>query len=452
MRKSEACECDSRDSCRKSMYQEISIYCVQTLDSVKMVGIKALPRVCRALFFFIVFLLCCASILIEQHFLFEILNLEGGQRQKWINHTKIQFVTLLVFITSMILPSNMNLTYEVDSIPDGDIYDADSKGNFSNIMNPNSVIISNHQIYVDWLYIWFLSCVGNLGDSVLIMLKDLSRIPGFGYGMKLFNFMFLSRKWNKDKVVLTNQLLLADANARGLGPANGESYTSVVKDSTGQNVIVWPQGHRAGQGWPYQVLLFPEGTVISSSTKERSNKYCDVRGIPRFKNVLLPRMKGLYLTLQQLRRTAEVVYDITCAYSEVDAGVFAEDIFTLKGLYLLGVGPKTINYYIRAWKLSDIPLGPDVLDIDEIDDEYYKKFENWLLDRWYEKDDIMSKFYKYKTFENPEMPLSQETVKGKFKIRHFTREVLTTFIPLVLFTLFCWGGVVFVKSAIKTFY
>lgn len=416
-----------------------------------MVGIKALPRICRALFFDTVFFLCCASILIEQY-MFEILNLKGGIRQKWINRTKVQFVTLLTFITSMILPSNMNLTYEVDSIPEGDIYNADSEGDFSNNMNPNSVIISNHQIYVDWLYIWFLSYVGKLGGSVLIMLKDLSRIPGFGHGMKLFNFMFLSRKWKKDKVVLTNQLLLADANARGLGPANGESYASVVKESAGQNIIGWPQGRRPGQGWPYQILLFPEGTVLSSSTKKKSDKYCDARNIPKFKNVLLPRMKGLYLTLQQLRHTAEVVYDFTCAYSEVDAGVFAEDIFTLKRLYLLGIGPKTINYYVRAWKLSDIPLGPDVLDIDEIDDVYYKEFENWLLDRWYEKDDMMSKFYKYKTFENPEMPHSQETINGKFRIKHVTREVSTSLISIILFLLLFWGSVVLVKSVIKALY
>lgn len=58
------------------------------------------------------------------------------------------------------------------------------------MFQPNSVLISNHQIYTDWLYLWFLTYTSKFGNSVFIILKDLSKIPVLGYGMKNYNFYF----------------------------------------------------------------------------------------------------------------------------------------------------------------------------------------------------------------------------------------------------------------------
>lgn len=142
-------------------------------------------------------------------------------KQATINETKTHFVILLSGLTSIINPCKFAITIDTESVPNSQQFHVDSYNHIHTLLQPNSAIISNHQIYTDWLFLWFLTYTSNLSNAVYIILKDLSKIPVLGYGMKNYNFLFLSRKWEHDKVVLTNQLLEIDANARGHGPANG---------------------------------------------------------------------------------------------------------------------------------------------------------------------------------------------------------------------------------------
>jgi 1-acyl-sn-glycerol-3-phosphate acyltransferase len=64
----------------------------------------------------------------------------------------------------------------------------------------NDIVISNHQIYTDWLYIWGLfSWMGKSGNIKITLKKSLQLIPVVGLGMKLCGFIFISRKWNVDQ-------------------------------------------------------------------------------------------------------------------------------------------------------------------------------------------------------------------------------------------------------------
>ncbi|RCK57767.1 putative acyltransferase CST26 [Candida viswanathii] len=329
-----------------------------------------------------------------------------------INITKNHFVVLLSFITQVVNPSEIEITIDTTTVPDAQQFKVDSSGNLHTMFLPNSVLISNHQIYTDWLYLWFLTYTSKLSDSVFIILKDLSKIPVLGYGMKNYNFMFLSRKWEKDKIVLTNQLLEIDANARGMGPANGVKLVS----TTDKTFTKWPQGKNSDKIWPYELILFPEGTVPSDRTTKKSAEYTSSKGLPLLKHVLLPRVRGLFLALKKLQGTVEVVYDITTGYGGLTAGQYGEIEYSLKRFYLRGYGPPKINYFIRGWRLKDIPLGKDVEDVDDIPEEDLKKFEDWLLGVWYDKDKLMQNFY---TFGNwGETKYETKSIVGDFKLRN----------------------------------
>lgn len=408
----------------------------------------------------ITFITGCLSIVYTQFIGLKIFRDDAGKEQTLINVTKNYFVILISFITALINPCKLSITYDVKSMPPGDKFSVSSNGSLSSILVPNSILISNHQIYTDWLFLWFISYTAKLGDSVYIILKDLSKIPILGYGMRNYNFLFLSRKWARDKIVLTNQLLSIGANARGVGPANGVTHVSSTHTSNSNefgNVIKWPQGSNERQIWPYQIILFPEGTVIARNTRERSDKYCRKKNLPIMKHVLIPRIRGLYLVLKKLRDSVEVVYDITTGYSDLKADEYGEDKFSLKRFYVLGKGPKMINYHIRAFYVKDIPLGEDCEDIDDVNEEDLKKFEDWLFKIWYEKDKLMDNFFNYGHFHDPldleEADLAKKnTVVADFKLKS-ALEIISPFIPAlasllllrilwVLVKLIIWGGFV----------
>lgn len=348
-----------------------------------------------------------------------------------VNLTKKQFVTLLTFLTSIINPSKVTITYNESELPKSNSFKVDLKGNLSSILSPNAVWIGNHQIYTDWLFIWFIIYTGRFADSVYIVLKaNLAKIPILGPGMQIYKFLFLSRKWETDKVKLTNQLLEIDADARGLGPGSGVKHISSTNPSL-PGVAVWPNdSHPDKKIWTYQMIIYPEGTVKSPHTRERSDKFVTSLNKPLLKHVLLPRARGIFLILRLLRDTVEVVYDVTCGYGGLKPEDYGEDVFTLKAFYLLGYGPSSMNFYIRAWNIKDIPLGDDnSVDIDSLDPAVLKKFEDWLYNVWYEKDKLMERYYKTGTFADPDS--TTNTVIADFKLKS-SFQVLSPF--LVLFT------------------
>ncbi|RLV96647.1 putative acyltransferase CST26 [Spathaspora sp. JA1] len=356
-----------------------------------------------------IFLIGCLFIVFTQVVGIYLFQSDAGSRQGVMNLTKTHFVILITFMTSLINPAKIAVTLD-ESVPNSQQFSVDAHGHLHTSFQPNSIFISNHQIYTDWLFLWFLNYTSRMSDYIYIILKDLSNIPVLGYGMKNYNFLFLSRKWEKDKIVLTNQLLEIDANARGVGPANGVKLVDTTNNS---GIKHWPQTNQPDKIWPYELILFPEGTVPSNRTTKKSREYIESQGLEPLKHVLLPRVRGLYLALKELRNSLEVVYDVTIAYSNLKETEFGEDVFSLKRYYLKGYGPERINYFVRCFKIKDIPLD-DEEDVDDISPENLKRFEKWLLDVWYEKDELMANFYKLGHWNKPE----DKIVVGDFKLRN----------------------------------
>ncbi|OBA21245.1 acyltransferase-domain-containing protein [Metschnikowia bicuspidata var. bicuspidata NRRL YB-4993] len=354
--------------------------------------------------------------------------------------TKFYFLQLIVFVTSFASPCKIKISFRATELPELNTFRVDASGNLISSLSRNAIFISNHQIYTDWIFLWFLAYTSNLANSIYIVIKEsLSRVPLLGPGMLNFRFLFLLRKWENDKVNLTNRLLAIDADARGMGPAAGVSLVS-SSHSASPSIVQWPKGMSGNSEdiSNYQLVIFPEGTVLSPHTRERSNRYADKMDRPRFNHLLLPRARGLFLMLRLLRNTLAVVYDVSCGYSGLNPDEYGEEKFTLKKLYLQGLGPSAVNYFIRGFPIKDIPLGDDDnLDVDDVDPKTLEQFEDWLYNVWCEKDKLMKSFYETGSFVVDDDETMQ-TVVAKFKLKQ-RFEILTLFaIPGTLLLLAYW--------------
>ena len=210
------------------------------------------------------------------------------------------------------------------------------------------VLIANHQIYTDWLYLWWIGYAAGMHGRIYVVLKEsLKRIPVIGWGMQFAQFIFLKRKWQDDKPGLA-------AHMQKLNKSND----------------------------PMWLMMFPEGTNLASSTRETSRKWAQKNGIKDGKHTLLPRSTGLQFMLQSLRDSVEYLYDCTIAYEGVPHGEFAQDIFTVGASYFGGRPPKSVNMYWRRFRIKSIPL----------DDS--KQFELWLRSRWIEKDKFIDVYLR----------------------------------------------------------
>ncbi|CCJ28918.1 unnamed protein product [Pneumocystis jirovecii] len=216
------------------------------------------------------------------------------------------------------------------------------------------ILIVNHQISTDWLYIWWIAYIKKIHDGIYIILKDsLRKIPVIGWGMKTFGFIFLSRSWSKDYHKLKNHL-----------------------------------EHLSLQNESMLLLLYPEGTNFSSNTKPQSLIYAKKKNLPMLDYVLLPRIKGLYLCLMHLNKSTKYLYNCTIGYQGVMYNEYAQDIFTFKSIIMNLKFPENVHIHFQKIDINKIPL----------DNE--EKFKNWLYELWIEKDKLMHQFFNQGYFSD----------------------------------------------------
>ncbi|GMM35373.1 putative acyltransferase [Saccharomycopsis crataegensis] len=362
-------------------------------------------QIIRVVFMVITFLLSAISIVITQLVFKWAFHYQFNIKQGVFALTKKHFVVLITAIMNAVCPSRIRVTGELSSMPKGTF--TIINGELHSALIPRSTVIANHQIYTDWAFLWWVAYSANLGDSVYIILKDsLKKIPILGYGMENFKFIFLSRKWEKDQQTLRTSL-------KRLSFLNTVGTTNDYKNDIDVQQI---DGNAGGDKlkWPFCLILFPEGTNMSPSRREVSDKYCAKLGIPKLQNVLLPRATGLRESLKLLKKSCDVVYDVTIGYSGVKKDEYGESNYTLGNVFIRGKAPKITDMYFRAIRLDEVPLGSD--DLSEVDEaRSLKDFEKWLFDLWYSKDVLMNTYYKYGTF-TPDLVVTGESDSKQYNI------------------------------------
>jgi lysocardiolipin and lysophospholipid acyltransferase len=130
------------------------------------------------------------------------------------------------------------------------------------------------------------------GHIFIILKESLKYLPVLGQGMMFFGFIFMSRKFDKDKPRIAHRL--ATLKSKHNGPLSG------------------PKGLD-----PMWLLVFPEGTNVSENTRANSAKWAAKKGMPDFIHQVMPRSTGMFFVLNELKGTMDYVYDVTVGYEGV---------------------------------------------------------------------------------------------------------------------------------------
>lgn len=155
------------------------------------------------------------------------------------------------------------------------------------------VLIANHQLYTDWVYLWWIAYTSRMHGHVYIILKEsLKYIPIIGPGIMFYGFIFMARNWARDKPRLKHRL--QKLKTRHSGPMSGSQSLD-----------------------PMWLMIFPEGTNLSGNTRKGSQRWAEKQGIPDLQHQLLPRSTGLQYCLQELQGTVDWIYDCTVAYEGI---------------------------------------------------------------------------------------------------------------------------------------
>jgi hypothetical protein len=264
-------------------------------------------------------------------------------------YTKESFAILVTCLTQWWAPTVVRVSGDSSMVGQmTKLQDGSLQCNFSDRM----VMMANHQLYTDWLYLWWIAYTNKMHGFIYIILKEsLRNIPIIGWSAQFYNFIFLARNWEEDQRTFKKHL----------------GRLNKPKD-------------------PMWLIIFPEGTNLSATTREKSQKWAQKNGLQDMKHQLLPRSTGLRFCLNELKDTTNWLYDCTIAYEGVPAGQFGQDIFTLRSTFFEGRPPKSVNMHWRRFHLDDIPY------------QNTKAFEVWLRNRWREKDYMLEYFKRNNRF------------------------------------------------------
>ncbi|GAB4852094.1 1-acyl-sn-glycerol-3-phosphate acyltransferase 4 [Ancistrocladus abbreviatus] len=217
------------------------------------------------------------------------------------------------------------------------------------------LLIANHRTEVDWMYLWDLAQrKGCLGYIKYILKSSLMKLPLFGWGFHIFEFIPVERKWEMDEPVMHKML---------------STFTN-------------PED-------PLWLALFPEGTDFTEQKCKRSQKFAAENGLPVLKHVLLPKTKGFYACLEALRGTLDAVYDVTIAYKN-KCPVLLDNVF--------GVNPSEVHIHVQRIPAKEIPVSED-------------EASAWLMDRFRLKDQLLTYFGTQGHFPNQGTEGELSTIK-----------------------------------------
>ncbi|KAJ6716721.1 1-ACYL-SN-GLYCEROL-3-PHOSPHATE ACYLTRANSFERASE 5-RELATED [Salix koriyanagi] len=191
------------------------------------------------------------------------------------------------------------------------------------------LLIANHRTEVDWMYLWDLALrKGCLGCIKYVLKSSLMKLPVFGWGFHILEFISVERKWEKEQI------------------------------SPSRSV----QGVKA---------------------------YAAEHGLPILNNVLLPKTKGFYACMEDLRGSLDAVYDVTIGYKPRCPSLL-DNVF--------GVNPSEVHVHVRRIALDEIPTSEEEVSA-------------WLTNIFQLKDQLLSDFYLQGHFPNQGTEGDLSTVK-----------------------------------------
>lgn len=200
-----------------------------------------------------------------------------------------------------------------------------------NRTNKVDIIIGNHNQTFDFVNI--LTLIRNFDDknfSYIYYKNTTVYIPGMGFVLVSGNDISIDRNFDSDENTIFNS----------------------IKNMKSGNIII-----------------MPEGTRITKEKQIKAINYAKKHNLPIFKNLLYPKMKGLWLIINILKKNNALgnIIDISTFIENL-----SNDNITTDKLFNENMG-KTYSL-IRTYKIPNTNL----LD--------YDIFKEWFLEIWEKKD------------------------------------------------------------------
>lgn len=217
------------------------------------------------------------------------------------------------------------------------------------------IIIANHHSRMDAFYLLaFLALSRHMTTNLRIVAKeDLQRVPLLGWVLQPLRYLFLTRSWANDEVYLKTMISgFRDRNEPGI------------------------------------ILIFPEGTDLSPSNVEKSQKYARSVNLPVYNHVLNPRTTGTVAIKSYLgAENVEEVIDLTLAYTYFAPGERPAEISVVNGR-----NASKMHVLVRRFRMdTNTTTMQDVKSVVPSEDG---AMTQWILDRFGEKEQLLSRFYR----------------------------------------------------------
>ncbi len=174
--------------------------------------------------------------------------------------------------------------------------------------------------------------------SSVLQVQSLS-----GWIMQMCRFLYISRQWKTDEVRMTRMVDHLSSSSR-IAP---EAANCDEKSDTSEDCH-------------FQLLLFPEGTNLTASSRAKSDAFAEKNGWEPYTRVLHPRTTGFSFLADRLRQSEymngtnvcrllitdakidhklDAIYDLTVAYPD--------QVPEEEGDLARGVIPSTVCFHIK---------------------------------------------------------------------------------------------------------
>lgn len=209
--------------------------------------------------------------------------------------------------------------------------------------------------------------------------------------MKLLNFIFLHRNWERDKLKLGYRLKRLVFGTR-----------------------------------PFSLVIFPEGTNLCNDAVQKSTRFATANGLPVPRHTLVPRVTGLQFALNTLGAHMGGIFDLTIGYTGTSPAENPEDTFDLRSLFFRGIAPPLIHIHVRYHRIATVPY------------EDPAAFQRWLYELFQQKDELMSHFYQEGSFpgiKSRRVPLSHRWAMPVISIAALTSTLALVALGMALWAL-----------------
>ncbi|OAG32682.1 hypothetical protein NEIG_00746 [Nematocida sp. ERTm5] len=230
----------------------------------------------------------------------------------------------------------------------------------------NTLIISNHTSYVDWIYIWSLLLKTGKEGISFIAKEAVGAFYPLKLGMNMLNFVLLSRKMEEDRKRL-------------------KKACSVLHESNCYNLVIFPEGTFIDEQTKKRDIEFMDKELRNRQLlKELSPKEIEERNIHTtipydinnvFQEVIFPRVKGIKFLLDELKPTLKNILDCTIYLNMKGANTtYPSDHFTIKNI-ILG----------RCSRMQALIICENIKFTNKIAEDS----SNWIYNRFKKKDELL---------------------------------------------------------------